>query len=240
MTEWLRPDKMAVEDTAGTPLDAVRPEGPTRGVAVVARVGSFSTDAIRSTLKLMNRWRWAVVASAALGGCVAAAPSAWSTTTHRPQGVVENCASQSGGTFTNVYDSADNLIEGPLVMIGAAGTPRLERASTGQGFQKFPLLVRTGHRVTLELPQSTRRGAGLAYGPLPTGASTLRDAHRVVSFIACGRPRASASTADGRSVTFWSGGLVARSPRCVPLRVWVDRASRPKRVVIRLGVKHCG
>jgi hypothetical protein len=113
--------------------------------------------------------------------------------------------------------------------------------STGtEVFQKFPLLVRNGHRVTVELSPSTRRGAGLAYGPPPEGETHLRDTHRVVTFIACRHGQRSGSSADGRPVTFWSGSVLARLPRCVRLLVWVDAERSPRRAVIRLGVPNCG
>jgi hypothetical protein len=94
--------------------------------------------------------------------------------------------------------------------------------------------------VTVELSPSTRRGAGLAYGPLPQGETYLRDTHRVVTFIACRHGQSSGSSVDGRPVTFWSGSVLARSPRCVPLLVWVDAEPSPRRAVVRLGVRRCG
>jgi hypothetical protein len=75
---------------------------------------------------------------------------------------------------------------------------------------------------------------------LPQGQTRLRDAHRVVTFIACLRGRRSGSSADGQPVTFWSGGVLARSPRCVPLLVWIDAAPSPRRAVIHFGVHSCG
>jgi hypothetical protein len=154
-----------------------------------------------------------------------------------PHGVVENCSTQSGASFPGAYTSRANLVVGPLALIGARGAPAF--ASTFHG-NKFPLLVRNGHRVTLELSLRTRRnGAGLAYGPLPQGDVVVGDAHRVVRFIACGAHERTTSDADGRPVTFWSGGIVVRSPRCVPVRVWIDGARAPRLVVVRLGVARC-
>ena len=172
------------------------------------------------------------------------AVSAWPETpkqsSERPRGVVESCATQSGADFPGAFTSARNLVLGPLALVGAGGTPQFVWDSTGkEGFQKFPLLVREKHRVTLELSRRTRRGAGLAYGPLPQGEVHLRDTHRVVTFIAC-RSGGSASRVDGQPVTFWSGSVLARSPRCVPFLVWVDRNPAPRRAVIRLGVRNCG
>jgi hypothetical protein len=163
------------------------------------------------------------------------------TVRERPRGVDEDCSTQSGARFAGAFTSRRNLVVGPLAFIGAGGTPSAVSNSTGtEVFQKFPLLVRNGHRVTVELSPSTRRGAGLAYGPLPEGETFLRDAHRVVAFIACRRGQRSGSSADGRPVTFWSGGVLARLPRCVHLLVWVDAERSPRRAVISLGVPDCG
>ena len=153
-----------------------------------------------------------------------------------PRGVVANCSMQSGASFPGAFKNSRNLIVGPLVMIGARGTPVFATSFHGN---KFPLLVRNGHRVTLELSRRVRRGAGLAYWPLPQGDIGVREAHRVVRFIACGKGERSISDVDGNPVTFWSGGVVAHSPRCVPIRVWIDGERVPRSVVIRLGVTHC-
>lgn len=159
----------------------------------------------------------------------------------RPRGAVENCATRSEASFPGAFTRARNLVVGPLALVGAGGTPSAVSNSTGtEVFQKFPLLVRNGHRVTVELSPRTRRGAGLAYGPLPEGETYLRDTHRVVTFIACRHGQRSGSSADGRPVTFWSGSVLARLPRCVRLLVWVDAERSPRRAVIRLGVPNCG
>jgi hypothetical protein len=163
------------------------------------------------------------------------------TVRERPHGVVEDCATRSSASFPGAFTNRRNLIVGPLVLMGAGGTPNVVPNSTGtEVFQKFPLLVRNRHRVTVELSPSIRRGAGLAYGPLPQGETYLRDTHRVVTFIACRHGQRSGSSADGQPVTFWSGSVLARSPRCVRLLVWVDAERSPRRAVIRLGVPNCG
>jgi hypothetical protein len=167
------------------------------------------------------------------------AVSATQSTQRPPRGALATCATQSGADFSNVYNNPINLVVGPLVLVGAGGVPQFVWNSKGtEGWEKFMALVSQGHRVTVALTRRTRRGAGLAYGPLPQGETFLRDTHRVVTFIAC--KHGSVSTADGRPVTFWSGGVVARSPRCVPLLVWIDRHRRPRHVVIHLGVSTCG
>jgi len=68
----------------------------------------------------------------------------------------------------------------------------------------------------------------------------FRDSRRVVTFVACRRgewpPR---SIRDGWPVSGWVGFLLARSPRCVPLLVWVDDEPSPRRAVIPFGVRDC-
>jgi hypothetical protein len=140
---------------------------------------------------------------------------------------------------------------GPLALIGGAYTP----ASVVREFggNKFPLLVEAGHTVTLRVSRRARGSAGLAYGglgrrPLPQGRRTrLRDAARTMTFRACRpgsppkdyRPEGpSGSHADGESVTFWSGFVVARAPACVPLEVYVDDEP-PRRIGLALG-RRCG
>lgn len=184
-------------------------------------------------MKALHRTAMTGTAIAAVGLAVAASGAAG----QRPRGVVADCASRSEATFPGAYTNRRNLVVGPLALIGAGGTAWWDRAAGGN---KFPLLLRAGHRVTLELSARTRTFAGLAYGPLPQGQTSLRDAHRVVTFIACRRGGPSGSNVDGRPVTFWSGGVLARSPRCVPLRVWVDAARSPRPAVIRFGVRSCG
>ena len=157
-----------------------------------------------------------------------------------PRGAVENCATRSEASFPGAFANPRNLVVGPLALIGAGRTPTaVPNSSATEVFQKFPLLARNGHRVTVELSRRTRRGAGLAYGSLPEGETYLRDTHRVVTFIACTPGEDSGSSADGRPVTFWSGSVLARSPRCVPLLVWIDAERSPRRAVIRLGVPRC-
>jgi hypothetical protein len=190
----------------------------------------------------------AVVVALAAGGSETAVPSEAATSTTARVGVkerqkvaVEKCSTRSHASFPGAFTDRRNLLVGPLALFGA-GKGRVYFFSdfgSDAGGQKFQLLVRNGHRVTLELSRRTRRDAGLAYGPLGGGEVGLADAHRVVKFIACRRGQPSGSSADGRPVTFWSGGVLASSPRCVPLRIFVDGASAARRVVIHLGVRRC-
>lgn len=155
-----------------------------------------------------------------------------------PTGVVADCSTRSLADFPGAFTSPRNLVVGPLVLVGGGDGAAAFVPSVGGN--KFPLLVKAGHRVTVELSVHTRQGAGLAYGPLPQGVVHLRDTHRIVTFIACSRGESSGSSADGQAVTFWSGGILARSARCVPLLVWVDAAAAPWRAVVRLGARRCG
>jgi hypothetical protein len=158
----------------------------------------------------MTAWRGtaiacATVAATALGVLTV---SAWANSANQSKeprrGVVESCATQSGAKFAGAFTSPRSLVVGPLALVGAGGTPNFVWDSTGkEGFQKFPLLVKQEHRVIVELSRGTRRGAGLAYGPLPQGEVHLRDTHRVVTFMC--RSGTSLSSADGQPVTFWSG-----------------------------------
>src|SRR3954453_23534119 len=159
----------------------------------------------------------------------------------------EDCRTRSEANFPGAFTNPANLVVGPLVLVGGAETP----ASTVRDFggNKFPLLVKSGHTVTVRVARRARRAAGLAYGLLPQGRETqLRDTHRSVTFVACRPGRAtrdydpdgpSGSSADGVAVTFWSGFVMARAPACIPMDVYVDGASGPQRVGLPLG-RRCG
>lgn len=133
----------------------------------------------------------------------------------QPRGVIVDCARRSEANFPGAFTDPRNLVVGPLVLDGAGkATP----ASVVREFggNKFPLLVKAGHTVTVRLPRAVRSFAGLAYGglgnrPLPDGEVRLRDAAHTMTFVACEpgsptrtyRPNGpSASRADGEAVTF--------------------------------------
>lgn len=153
----------------------------------------------------------------------------------RPRGVVLDCHRQSGtGGGLSQFRSRRNLVVGPLVMGGAASRP----ASSGGG-NKFPVYVKGGHRVTVEVSGDARPGAGLVYGQ-GRFVGSLRFGYRVVTFIACERGEVSrGSGTTAWPVSFWAGGIRARSARCVPLRIWVDDEPSPRRAVVELGVDAC-
>jgi hypothetical protein len=147
---------------------------------------------------------------------------------------------RSEAGFGQPFQDPRSLVVGPFVLIGGADftTPTVVRSVKGQ---KFPVLVRADHRVTLVVPKEARAFAGLGYGPLPQGEITLQEAHKQVAFVACPADEPSYSmpgTRVGRT-TFWSGFVVVHEPHCVPLDVWVDAEPTPHRVVLELGVRPC-
>jgi hypothetical protein len=155
--------------------------------------------------------------------------------TKPPDAVLTDCSTRSDADFPTGFSSPRNLVVGPLVLVNAAYTP--PAVVEAYGGQKFQALVRNGHSVTLELAPGARPYAGLAYGALPQGEIHLPDTHRVVSFQACAR--GSGSTANRKPVTFWAGGVLASSPRCIPLLVRIDHEPSPRLVSLRMGVRRC-
>ena len=153
----------------------------------------------------------------------------------RAKGAAEDCSTRSQADFGPAFTDPGNLVVGPLAMIGA-GDFTSASVVRRYGGQKYPLLVKAGHVVRVEVPASAQSFAGLGYGPLPQGEITLEDAHASVTFTACGRGEESGSSADG-PVTFWSGFLMASAPHCVPLDFFVDEEVTPRRRLIPLGAR---
>jgi hypothetical protein len=180
------------------------------------------------------RSRAAIVVAAALVGCGSdVAPERTAAVLERPRAVKETCATRSMAHFPGAYTRRANLRVGPLAMMGGAMFTPAD-AVREFGGNKFPLLVKAGHRVTVELVGS--RTAALGYGPLPQNRELVpEDGHRAVTFTACKRSRKSGSDADGAPVTFWSGSVLASEPQCVRLRVWIDREPSPRSARIELG-----
>jgi hypothetical protein len=181
----------------------------------------------------------AIAATAIVVAAALAASSGAASPNERPRGLLLDCSTQSGrGGGLRQFTSRWNLVVGPLAMRGATG-PEPDRVSLEPfGGDKFQVYLKGGHRVTLELPRVARRGAGLVYGQRPSG----RYGYRVITFVACQRGESESegrSTAEGWPVSFWAGGILARSPRCVPLRIWVDDESSPRSAVIKIGVSSC-
>jgi len=151
----------------------------------------------------------------------------------RPRGQVVDCSTSPGWGRRDEFTSRQNLVVGPLALERAglmlAYAPHV-------GGNKLFVYVKGDHRVTLELSRRTRQDVGLAFGP----GTGFRSWRRVVSFIACRRGERTPGRYDGWPVTSWVGFLLASSPRCVPLLIWVDDEPSPRRAVIRFGVRDCG
>lgn len=149
------------------------------------------------------------------------------------------CAKRSDADFPRAFSDPRNLVVGPLVLVGAGSyTP----ASVVREFggNKFPLLVKAGHRVTLRLSRAVQRSAGLAYAgmgrrPLPGGEVQLRDTAQAMTFVACRPGGPSGSHGGAEPVTFWSGFVMTSVPRCLALSVYVDDEPAPRRARIGLG-----
>jgi hypothetical protein len=168
-------------------------------------------------------------------------PAATTSTTaglvssQRPTPVGETCDTRSEAEFGGAFVHPANLVVGPLVLVGA-GEPQPASVVESHGGQKFPLLVRAGHAVTVEVPAEARELVALGYGPLPQGEIEFDDGHPAVRFEACATGGPSSSTAGpGEPVTFWSGFVLASEPTCAPLDVYVDDGTRPRRAEIALG-----
>ena len=144
-----------------------------------------------------------------------------------PRGAIADCSTRSEAHFPGAFSDRDNLVVGPLVLVGATYTP----ASTVREFggNKFPALVRAGHTVTVQLPRSARSTAELGW---TQGRRRVED--HTTTFVACRAGRPSGSSANG-PVTFWSGGVGSRTIGCVPLRIYVDDEPSPRRVALALG-----
>ena len=168
--------------------------------------------------------------AAALAGCGAAVQAE-----ERPPspGAVKRCAGRSMASFPNAFGNPANLVVGPLVMVGAG---RLTPEETAREFDgnKFPVLARNRHRVTIEVRSP---GTTLYYGQGPDGPVEREDGDRVMRFVAC--RRRSGSRGGRHPVTFWSGFVMTSEPRCVRLRVWVDDERSPRPAAIPLG-RECG
>jgi hypothetical protein len=152
--------------------------------------------------------------------------------------VIEDCSTRSEAGFPAAFSHPDNVVVGPLVLVGAAHTP----AGTVREFggDKIPALVKPGHRVTVTVLPRARRLASLGYGPLPEGVElTARDGHPAVTFISCRPGEPSGSTAGAQPVTFWSGFVLTSAPGCVPLEVRVDDEPAARRATVRMGVRRC-
>jgi hypothetical protein len=187
----------------------------------------------------------ALLASVLVAGCATdsddtASPDTTTTKAQlvsaaRPTPVKERCSTRSEAEFGGAFHDPGNLVAGPFVLVGGARLTTAEVLASFDG-QKFPVLVRAGHRVTVRVPDAVSGYVSLGYGPLPQGKVEYADGHPAVTFTAC-RPGGPSSSSAGpeEPVTFWSGFVFATEPSCAPLDVYVDGETAPHRLEIPLG-----
>src|SRR5687768_16989038 len=94
----------------------------------------------------------------------------------RPTPVGETCDTRSEAKFSGAFVDPANLVEGPLVFVGA-GEPQPASVVEEYGGQKFPVLVREGRTVTIEVPAEARELVALGYGPLRQGEIEFDEGH---------------------------------------------------------------
>ena len=140
-----------------------------------------------------------------------------------------DCSSQSMADFGQAFSDPNNLVVGPLLLVGG-NIPSPVAVIDEHGGQKFPLLVKAGHTVTVQLPGDFRGAAGLTYAP-------SRRTHDAIKFVACSADESGSSA--GGPVTFWSGFITTRLPGCIPLHVYIDDESAPRRAVVPVGPDPC-
>lgn len=166
--------------------------------------------------------------AAAAGGAAALA------TAVRPDGAPATCRHQSSAGFPR---RSTDLVVGPLVLVGGRRYTPPEGVARFGG-QKYPALVRAGHRVVVEIVRADSATASLLYADRshggPAGERRVADGDRAVDFRACSSERAGSSY-GGRAATFWSGFILASKPRCVHLRIWTDGARTPRHARVALG-----
>jgi len=173
-----------------------------------------------------------VVAAVVADGMIEDEPAAPRRVAEKPH--VAGCGHQSIATFPGAFTSAENLVVGPLALIGA-GEPTTPATVREFGGNKFPAVVRAGHTVTVEV---RGRRASLYYAKHGGGVLTetrVADGDGAVTFRSCGRRRAE-SDADGDPVTFWSGFVLVARPMCVRLTVRTG-SDRARRAAIPLGLR---
>jgi hypothetical protein len=130
---------------------------------------------------------------------------------------------------TKIAATRDAVV-GPLVLIGARGTPSHRPDAFGRQGYKVPVTLPEGMTATLTVPESLRGRVGLVFSRRAQDAvldSGTRGADSAVRFSAC-----EPDGAPGRSG--WPGGFVVDRPRCAMLLVEVP-GEAPERRRVPLG-----
>jgi hypothetical protein len=155
------------------------------------------------------------------------------------------CAERSMASFPGGLAAKSNLVAGPLSIVG------VKAASTGSGAQtirelgwwKSPLLVAAGRTVTVRVAAGSKDTVRLTgYAGRGGRNTTFQDQPTAITFQACAQGGRSGSDADGRPVTFWSGGFVVRRlPFCAELDITVDSEPVRRRAWVSFGASPgCG
>jgi len=174
-----------------------------------------------------------VLARLTIALCLAGVAVA-SAASKRPEGAPATCRHQSSAGFDK---SSRDLVVGPFILVGGRKYSPPDVIARFGG-QKYPALVRAGHRVVVEIVRAESPTTSLFYADAKGDGREVSDGHRVVDFRSCSEDRAG-SAYGAHQATFWSGFILASKPRCVHLRVWVDRERTPRRARVPLG-RRCG
>ena len=162
---------------------------------------------------MASRGTCAVVATAVAGAGIATAGGRSSSHGRA------TCAGQSSAAFANVYHDADNLVVGPLALIGGRvyNSPETVRRIGGQ---KYPAIVAAGHTVKVAISPRARRTNALTYADAVHATRRLerpprRDLPRV--------RRAAGREPRGRATGHVLVGLRARERAALPAPEGLDR-----------------
>jgi hypothetical protein len=109
--------------------------------------------------------------------------------------------------------TSDDVVVGPLVLVGARSWARVPRAALAptrrrDAVAKLPVVLPARATARLAVPRSQRRIAGLSYTAAAREVRRTSSAEPAVRFVAC---------ADRR--TGWPGGVVLAGPACVRLAI---------------------
>jgi hypothetical protein len=212
------------------------------GRAATVWIGRWLVPDATSTPRLALAWqrlhgpfRLLHVVTVALGLVLLLASEA------RSEPVRVGCAQASEGHFRNAYDRTDNIVVGPLSLVGAgrlaqeASEAELRRA----GGYKIPLLLRPGRSALISIDRRDRDIARLSYREVRYGRPAFASLPAVMRFESCDPGHGPRSVADGMAVTFWSGFVVLhRSPACVRTSIAID-GGRARVRTLRFGTRRC-
>lgn len=121
----------------------------------------------------------------------------------------------TGGASPERRSARQDVVAGPLVLVGGRRWARSRRDAFHRRGFKVPVTLKQGAQATLSVPASLRGRVGLVYSLRAQDrvlARGMRGADASVRFTAC-----PAGERPGR--TGWGGGLVVDRPRCASVIV---------------------